>query len=151
MTLRIINLRPPKIAQALVLVAALLHIFTPMRDMTVYSQPVAGAVLGILGFFIMMWGWSLFKNQGTAICPTAVNTYLVTTGIYRYTRNPMYLGVIIVLLGIAIYVGSIPFYLISVIYFIIINHVFCPYEEKKLVTTFGNDYLEYKNRVRRWL
>jgi len=151
MKLQIINLRPPKIAQAFVLVAALLHGLTPMREMVIYSQPVAGAVLGILGFCIMMWGWGLFKKQDTAVCPTAINTHLLTSGIYRFTCNPMYLGVIIILLGIAIAVGSLPFYLVTVLYFIVINHVFCPYEEQKLVATFGDDYLAYKDRGRRWL
>lgn len=84
-------------------------------------------------------------------CPTATNDRLVTTGIYRYTRNPMYLGIIGLLLAIAIHVGTLPFYLAAAVYFIVINHVFCPYEEAKLAATFGDHYNAYRNRVRRWL
>jgi protein-S-isoprenylcysteine O-methyltransferase Ste14 len=105
----------------------------------------------MLGFAIMMWGWWLFKIHATAVCPTVASKQLVTEGIYRVTRNPMYLGLIMMLLAIALGVGTLPFYLVTVVYFFIINNVFCPYEEHKLTQAFGERYSLYRDRVRRWL
>jgi len=151
MNIRIIEYRPPQIAQLFVLAAALLHWATPMKELHLYSRPVAGGILGTVGFAVMMWAWWLFRKSDTAICPTAKTEHLITTGVYRHTRNPMYLGVISMLLALAICVGTLPFYIAAAVYFVVINHVFCPYEENKLAGAFGESYLSYKRRVRRWL
>lgn len=151
MKIRIIDYRTPKIAQLFVLAAALLHWATPLGQLNIYSNQVFGIVLGLVGFGVMMWGWWLFKKADTAICPTAETNQLVTSGAYRLTRNPMYLGVIGMLLAIAIFIGTLPFYLATGAYFLIMNNVFCPYEENKLTVAFGDMYLSYKNGVRRWL
>lgn len=151
MNIRIIDYRPPKIAQVFVLTAALLHWTTPINLLHIYSNHVLGSILGIAGFAVMMWGWWLFKKFDTAICPTAKTECLITTGIYRYTRNPMYLGVVGMLLAVAIIIGTLPFYFAFAAYFVVINNVFCPYEENKLSEAFGDSYLSYKNNVRRWI
>lgn len=151
MKARFIDYRPPRIAQLFVLTAVVLHWATPMSRLHVYSNHPLGVTLGMGGFVIMMWGWWLFKKEDTAICPTAKSEHLVTTGIYRLTRNPMYLGVVAMLLGIAVFVGTVPFYLAAVAFFAVINRVFCPYEENKLGETFGASYLSYKQIVRRWI
>lgn len=151
MNIRIIDYRPPRIALLFFLIAVLLHWTAPINHINDYSSHMFGAVLGAVGFSIMMWGWWLFKKHDVAICPTAETTRLVTHAIYRFTRNPMYLGLILMLVGLAIYVGTLPFYLAAIAYFAVINWVFCPYEEAKLVSVFGQEYLNYKSRVRRWL
>lgn len=151
MTVRIIDYRPPRIAQFLIIAASILHWLTPLNHVYVYANSVVGIVLGIAGFCIMIWGWWLFKRFNTAICPTAMSSFLVTTGIYRLTRNPMYLGMITMLLALAIEVGTLPFYAAAASYFVIINAVFCPYEEQKLMNIFGEDYSIYKKRVGRWI
>lgn len=151
MNFRIIDYRPPKIAQLFILAAVGLHWATPLSQLHVYSNPVAGIILGAAGFLVMMWGWWLFRKFDTAICPTARTDRLVTSGVYRFTRNPMYLGIIAMLLAVAILVGTFPFYLAAAAYFVVINNVFCPYEESKLTEAFGDTYASYKRRVRRWL
>lgn len=151
MNARLIDFRPPRIAQLLVVIAVLLHWLTPLQQTLIYSNPAAGALLGIAGFAAMMQGWWLFRQVDTPICPTASEERLVTRGIYRFTRNPMYLGMVAMLLGMALAVGTLPFYVAAVIYFTVIDLVFCRYEEQKLAIRFGEDYLAYKDRVRRWL
>ena len=93
MSIRIIDCRPPKIALLFLLAAAILHWATPMNQSHTYSNPVLGVILGMVGFVVMMWAWQLFKKFGTAICPTAKTDCLVTTEIYKYTWNPMYMGI----------------------------------------------------------
>ena len=150
MKTQLIDYRPPRIAQLLVLVATLLHWATPLSQLYVYSNQVLGIIFGIGGFGVMMWGWWLFKRYDTAICPTAKTEQLVTSGVYRFSRNPMYLGVVGMLLALAIFVGTFPFYLATAVYFLVMNNVFCPYEENKLSEAFGDTYISYKNKVRRW-
>ena len=151
MNLRLTDFRPPRIAQLLVAIAVLVHWLTPLRQTVIYSNPVAAAVTGIAGLAVMLWGWWLFRQYQTPICPTARAARLVVSGIYRVTRNPMYLGMIAMLIAAALAVGTLPFYLAAGIYFVVIDQAFCPYEERKLALAFGDEYLSYKNRVRRWL
>jgi len=151
MNIRLVDFRPPKIAQLLVAIAVLLHWLTPLRQTIVYSNPAAGAVLGAAGLATMVWGWWLFRQVDTPICPTARAEQLVTFGIYRLTRNPMYLGMVAMLAAAALAAGTLPFYFAAVIYFAMIDLVFCRYEERNLALRFGDAYLAYKNRVRRWL
>lgn len=151
MKIRIIDYRPPRIAQFFVLAAALMHWAIPLSQLQVYSNQVLGIILGVGGFGVMMWGWWLFKRFDTAICPTAKTDCLVTSGVYRVSRNPMYLGVVGMLLAVAIFVGTFPFYLATAAYFLVMNNVFCPYEEHKLSEAFGDTYISYKNKVRRWI
>jgi protein-S-isoprenylcysteine O-methyltransferase Ste14 len=150
-TMKVIDFRPPRIAMLFGLAAAALHWGLPVWNKMRFSYPVFGAVTAAGGFMAMMWGWWLFKKHDVAICPTQKTVRLVTRGIYRFTRNPMYLGFILMLLGLAFFVGTPPFYLAAGAYFVLINWVFCPYEEAKLTGTFGQEFLNYKARVRRWL
>jgi protein-S-isoprenylcysteine O-methyltransferase Ste14 len=151
MNLHIVEIRPPRIAQGLVLLAAAIHFLTPLREASVFENEFAGSLLGLGGFTLMMRAWWSFKTAKTAICPTETATVLVTQGVFRFSRNPMYLGVTLMLLGIALFAGTVPFYVATAAFFLIINGVFCPYEEAQLANTFGAAYLSYQNRVRRWV
>jgi len=133
------------------LLAALGTWVLPARWSHLYSQPDLGIGLGLVGFLIMMWAWWLFKRDNTAICPTAPSSVLVTRGIYRYTRNPMYLGIVAMMAGLALQVGSLLFYLAALAFFVVIDRAFCPYEERKLLHTFGSEYMAYQSAVRRWI
>jgi protein-S-isoprenylcysteine O-methyltransferase Ste14 len=149
--MKIIDMRPPKIAMVLLVVALALHWLLPLWETFKFSSPILGITIGAPGFAIMIWGWRLFQQRKVAICPTAHTDKLVFDGPYRFTRNPMYVGMVAMLLGVAIFMGTLPFFLTVVIYFVILNKVFIPFEEQKLESTFGSEYVEYKRRVRRWL
>jgi protein-S-isoprenylcysteine O-methyltransferase Ste14 len=147
----IIDMSPPKIAMWLTLIAAVIHLsFNIWEDVRI-SWFWGGIILGLGGFSIMMWSWGLFYKRNIGICPKAETTILATNGPYRFTRNPMYLGFVLMLAGIALSVGTPPFYLSAMAYFMIINFVFCPYEESKLISSFGAEYIQYMSKVRRWI
>lgn len=150
MSSKLLEFRPPKIAQFLVAVAVVLHWAIPLR-LELFSNSVLGSVVIAAGFYAMMAGWWLFKKHRTVICPTGSPSSLVVGGIYRITRNPMYLGMFAMLLGLAVIVGSIPFYTAAIAYLLVMDVVFCPYEEEKLLRLFGDDFLRYRTKVRRWL
>lgn len=150
MTSKLLEFRPPRIAQSFVAVAVLLHWAIPLQ-LQLFRSVVAGSLLMLLGFYSMMAGWWLFKKHQTVICPTGTPSSLVAEGVYRFTRNPMYLGIFAMLLGLAMIVGSIPFYTAAIAYIVVMDMVFCPYEEGQLSRQFGDEFLHYKAKVRRWL
>jgi protein-S-isoprenylcysteine O-methyltransferase Ste14 len=145
---RLVGLRPPRIAMALVAAAASLHLLFPLAIL----QPswTGGLLLGSAGFAIMLRAWWLFRRVATPICPTDHATTLLTDDVYRFTRNPMYLGMIMIVLGIAVAVGTAPFYAAAVALFGILNFVFCPFEERRLRAAFPG-FDAYAAGVRRWI
>ncbi len=146
----IIKMRPPRIAAALILAAAIVHWFASNGNSMRFASPRVGAFLGLAGFTLMMWAWLLFKRQNLAVCLPDRTAHITKTGPYRFTRNPMYLGMILMMLGLALFIGTAPFYLSAIVYFGILNFAFCPFEEDKLTAAFGEEYSQYRNRVRRW-
>jgi len=110
-----------------------------------------GVLLLILGFVTTYSGFSAFRKAGTPVRPGDEPTKLVTSGPYLITRNPMYLGLELVLLG-AFFLAKSPFFLIPpIVFFLSINFLQIPFEEKLMTELFGQSYAEYCQRVRRWL
>ena len=135
----------------LLALATVVHVALPALRVMLFSSPVLAICAAVAGFAIMMWAWWLFQKAETAICPTEQSSALVTAGIFRVTRHPMYLGMIMMMAGAALWFGTLPYYLASVVFFLVINQVFCPFEEKKMDETFGEEYFSYRTKVRRWV
>jgi len=110
-----------------------------------------GVVLIGLALGLIVWAAFLFRRAGTNIRPFLPATALVTGGPYEFTRNPMYLGMAGVLLGTAVYMGSITPFIVIPAFMALIGERFIVPEEAKLEAAFGRQYLDYKARVRRWL
>jgi protein-S-isoprenylcysteine O-methyltransferase Ste14 len=151
MSRSLIDHKPPRIAMLLLVAATALHWLTPLGERPASPSIGFAAMLGVAGFTIMTWGWWQFRARKVAICPTAETTQLITDGVFRLTRNPMYLGILLMLTAIAVSVGTVPFAAAAAGFFLVINAVFCPYEETKLEATFRDAYVRYRSRVRRWI
>jgi protein-S-isoprenylcysteine O-methyltransferase Ste14 len=88
---------------------------------------------------------------------TNVNTFnepdkLVTTGVFKYSRNPMYLGFAIAMIGIAIlYQGAISSFLLAVVFFVIVDRWYIKFEERAMLNKFGKEYKLYCQNTRRWI
>jgi protein-S-isoprenylcysteine O-methyltransferase Ste14 len=134
---------------SLVLIAIAIHTFEPL--VLHAAIPIAAGATLAAGFLVMIRAWWLFRQADTAICPTAETTTLVTSDIYAVTRNPMYLGMALMLLSAGLYTGALPFYVATVLFAAVINRHFIPYEEAKLRQKFGETFNEYSRRVRRWI
>ena len=88
---------------------------------------------GVLGLLLAGWGERTFAAEGTEILPASpTNKKLVTRGPFRYTRNPMYLGLVLMAFGFALYFGTLPFYVVPVLLFLLCNFSFIPFEEAKM-------------------
>jgi protein-S-isoprenylcysteine O-methyltransferase Ste14 len=106
----------------------------------------------VLGIALTVAAAALFRREGTELNPTSTtNRKLVTSGPYRFTRNPMYLGLVIVTLGIAFWVGAWPMFLAPIVTFATANWVHVPFEEAKMRNQFGEAFDAYVRKVRRWI
>jgi len=115
------------------------------------SVPVA-VVLTLAGIALGIWGERTFHAAGTEVMPASkTNKEVVTGGPFRFTRNPMYAGLVLLALGIAVYVGTLPFFAVPLLVFLLCNYAFIPFEEAKMRAQHGALYTDYLNRVRRWI
>jgi protein-S-isoprenylcysteine O-methyltransferase Ste14 len=117
-----------------------------------FPLPKLGMALTFIPWILPVWAIAIFRREGTETNPTSsTNRVLVVDGPYRYTRNPMYLGLVLVTLGIAIWVGAWPMFLVPIATFATANWAHIPFEEAKMRRQFAAAYDEYVGRVRRWL
>lgn len=128
-----------------------LHFLMPLAVLVPSPIHLAGAVLVVAGLGIALWAAGLFRSAGTPVVPFTQSTALVTGGIYRWTRNPMYLGMVIALVGLAVLLGTLGAFVPIPFFAWQIRRKFVLPEEAFLEGIFGGRYLEYKARVRRWL
>lgn len=146
------NLVPPVWAMLYSLIALALHFVFPTKLAPYLPNNILAALAMAFGLGLVVWAAGLFQKEKTEINPASLNhKKLITYGPYRYTRNPMYLGLVLILSGLAFFLGTIPVILAPMALFLSLNNVFIPYEESALEKEFGKEYLEYKNQVRRWL
>jgi protein-S-isoprenylcysteine O-methyltransferase Ste14 len=112
---------------------------------------VAGIVLTAAGALLAFTGLGIFLNIGTTTVPFETASTLVTWGPYRYTRNPMYLGLFVTYVGVAaMQVQTWPILLLPLL-FAYIHRIVIPVEEARLHEVFGEAYAQYSARVRRWI
>lgn len=115
------------------------------------SAPSLGILLILLAVGLLAWAAWSFRRRSTTPLPTGTPSALVDAGPYRWTRNPMYLALVIALTSVSPFTGS-PWYLLAPpAFWLIANTVFIPYEEAKLDRLFGQEYQDFRARVRRWL
>lgn len=110
-----------------------------------------GYLLIALGIFLPVWGAQIFKKKETNILPYKSPDKMVTQGPFRLSRNPMYLGMLLVLLGVAIRTGAAESFLFAALFFAVANWWYIPFEEVKMAKVFGQEFDDYKAKVRRWL
>ena len=141
---------PPHVAIGSLVAVIILHYLFP-TPLIPKQYNYLGIVLFVAGLLILFWSFGLFKKKETPILPGRKPTALVIEGPYKFTRNPMYLGVATALLGVAIFLGDILAFLAPIIFFTFVSLRFIPREEKIMENLFGKNYLDYKKKVRRWL
>jgi len=118
-----------------------------------FLRHVVAATIALTGACISLAGVVSFRRAKTTVNPLKPETAssLVTAGIYRFTRNPMYVGLLFVLLGWAVFLSSAGALLGPLAFVLYINRFQIAPEERVLATLFGATYAEYKATVRRWL
>src|SRR6476660_9240897 len=145
-----VKVPPPVWALVYVLLALAISWQLDWPKMPGFPLPLLGIVLVSVPWILPVWAIILFRREGTEVNPTSpTNRKLVTSGPYQFTRNPMYLGLVTLVLGIALWVGEWPMFIAPVAIFATANWVHIPFEEAKMRHQFGATYEDYVERVRR--
>lgn len=146
---------PKVIPPVLFIVAAVLmlfiHQYWPAVQLISAPYRLFGLPVLAVGLGVSAWHKQLFKRLGTNFNTFAEPGILVTEGMFRFSRNPMYLGFAIALLGLFVLLGSLTPLIIVLGFIIITDRWYIRIEEKAMLHKFGNQYFDYKKRVRRWL
>ena len=148
-----LKIPPPIYAISVALLMWLLSRYFPVAQIITSPWNNLGIVLMLLAGLLDLSSLYLFFKKRTTPNPMKpeFTTGLVTNGLYKISRNPMYLGLLTILFGFGVYLGSLtPFLVLPVFYFVITEMQIKP-EERMLEEKFGEEYLAYKNKVRRWL
>ncbi len=112
--------------------------------------PLLGLLPVALGLLVAVQGSRLFARAGTNIVPFTESATLVTNGVFAWSRNPMYLGMLLVLGGAAVLLNTWLPYLVLPAFYTLLRVGFVRVEERLMEATFGEEYLDYRSRVRRW-
>jgi len=141
---------PMWLAFGIILQFVLNEYFPGLRFTTVAGQVIGGVIL-VIGLALLVTAGGLFKQADTDLIPFKDVSALVTTGVYRFTRNPMYLGMALVLLACAVTVGAATAFIVPPVFMAIIHFRFILPEEDMLRELFPDEFPAYCQNVRRWI
>src|SRR5262245_5645072 len=129
---RVSCIEPPKIALIATVAMLVLHVTVPLAIIVPPPFSYAGGVMIALGVAMIVWSRRAFQAAATPITPFTKSTVLIRHGLYLWSRNPMYLGAVLVVLGVAFLLGSATPLLVAVAFFVILQEGFVRYEERLL-------------------
>jgi protein-S-isoprenylcysteine O-methyltransferase Ste14 len=135
----------------LLVLSVLFHIVVPVRVVLHAPFTFFGIILMGLGLVTAIRCRSLFLQNRTTLSPYESPAFLITTGPFRMSRNPVYLAMAAILLGTAVVMGTVVPFVFTGLFILIMDLLFIPDEEERLETIFGEEYRDYKKRVRRWI
>lgn len=145
---------PPLLLTALFAVAmAVAHLAVPSLSFAFPGLTGAGVFLSVVGAVVCIWGVVAFRRARTTVDPTRPEkaSSLVRDGIYRFTRNPMYLGFLLLLGGLALLLGNWLALFVSIAFVPYMNRFQIEPEERALASIFGTEFERFRREVRRWL
>lgn len=145
------RMRPPTLLILCLLLMMTLHLLLPLHSLLSWPLNLAGLLPVGAGFVLASSHARLFRRIGTNIDTFGEPGKLVTTGCFARSRNPMYLGMVIFLGGVALLLGSLSPWIGPVVFGVLVQWVYIPWEERMLAAKFGADYDLYRRRTRRWI
>lgn len=150
-----LELKIPPVVVVLLTGAAmwLASVALPSLAFSFPGRPVAAAALAVAGGVVAVLGVMTFRQARTTVNPFTPQaaSALVTSGIYRFTRNPMYLGMLLLLAGVAVFLGNAAALLLLPAFVGYMNQFQIKPEERALTAIFGPDFTVYRQKVRRWI
>jgi protein-S-isoprenylcysteine O-methyltransferase Ste14 len=142
---------PPLIYLAFLLVGIGLQRYVPLPRLPIAIGRALGAVLIVSSLTLVGWSVRRFRVKGTSVVPVRPATALVIEGPYRLTRNPMYLGMLLLYTGAACWPGLVWPLLLAPLLIWVMTVAVIGREERYLARKFGGDYQRYQAQVRRWV
>tara|TARA_R110002126_G_scaffold146067_14_gene292014 strand:+ start:85 stop:570 length:486 start_codon:yes stop_codon:yes gene_type:complete len=142
---------PPVILLIAILFGAVLEIFLPRPFAPDWAQTYLGPALVVAAVAVAIIAERQFKRAGTSVKPWVPTTAIVTTGLFAFSRNPMYVAMVVLLFGLA-FAGNTLWILTATVGFVGVMHYgVILREEAYLERLFGATYADYRARVRRWI
>ena len=142
---------PPTYVLLALLAMVALHFTFPWRRPVRLPWRLCGVVPLLLGIAVNLKADRAFNERATTVKPFQESAALVTDGVYAISRHPMYLGFVLVLLGVGLLLGSATPFAVVPVFAVLMDRVFIRAEERMMAATFGAAWEEYRSRVRRWL
>ncbi|WP_201619345.1 methyltransferase family protein [Psychrobacter maritimus] len=148
-------LKVPPVAQVIITAAAMYGVskMVPALTFSLNGSTALAVGLGVIGMSLGVMGVTQFRKAQTTPNPQALEkvSSLVTSGIYRYSRNPMYLGLVLILLGWAFYLSHFLAFVLLPVFILYMTRFQIQPEEQMMARKFGKTYQAYLNKVRRWI
>jgi protein-S-isoprenylcysteine O-methyltransferase Ste14 len=144
-------LLPPRLVLMLLVAMGALHMLLPGPTLLAFPYTLVGAAVAALGLVLALSGARLFARVDTNIRTFNEPGVLVTDGPFRWSRNPIYLGFVVLLLGTAILLGTTTPFIAPALFAIVADRWYIAFEERAMQQKFGADYAAYMERTRRWL
>ena len=129
-----------------------------LQIILLFSFPISFDLSSLLGLILILSGISLvfvsfrfMRKMKTTFIPDGTPEVLISSGPFKFSRNPIYLGMLTILVGVAFLMSSLSAIIIAFVFGIIINFTWIAHEEKKLHELFSEDWENYSSKVRRWI
>jgi len=142
---------PPTFFLVCLICMVLFHWIIPIKQINIFPYNLTGILLMIFGIALSFAGSKKFKEEDTNIDTFKNPDKLLTDGLFKYSRNPMYLGFAVALLGLVIVLSTITPCFFFLLFVLITDKWYIKFEETKLIEHFGDQFFEYKSKVRRWI
>ena len=142
---------PPVYLLATLLLMIALWVFSPGPRVIAVPWNLIGVAFVGLGIALNVNGDRQFQRAQTTMNPFGEPRALVTTGVFRHSRHPMYLGMVLLTTGLALFIGYATPLAGPALMWAVLNHRFIPHEERTMSRSFGQQYERYRTSTRRWL
>jgi protein-S-isoprenylcysteine O-methyltransferase Ste14 len=142
---------PPHYFLGAILLAVILHFLLPISEFLALPWRLIGLAPLVIGIVLNLLADQAFKKYDTTVKPFEQSSALVTDGVFRITRNPMYLGMILIVFGVATLLGSIAPFAVVPLFAVVLDRIFIVPEQQQLEDTFGEQFQRYQRRVRKWI
>jgi protein-S-isoprenylcysteine O-methyltransferase Ste14 len=145
------KIMPPTWLLIAILAMLILHFLLPVAKIIPTIWSFTGFVFLASGITLNLIADRAFQRTGTTVKPYQESSYLVTNGVFKISRNPMYLGMVLILTGIAVLLRTLSPLLVVVPFAILIDQIYIRVEEQMLAEKFGAKWQAYKANIGRWL
>jgi len=145
------NVHPPLVALLFIVIAYFLGRFVPLPFLVPPILRNIGLFLTFIGFLFGIGALLEFRKARTTLDPHGSSKQIVSSGVYRFSRNPIYLGFLLMVVGLPLTSGLYWGIIVAPFYIIMMNRLVIQHEEAYLEKKFGKTYTSYTSQVRRWL
>jgi protein-S-isoprenylcysteine O-methyltransferase Ste14 len=142
---------PGSTLAASIITAVVLHYLFPITLLIPFQYNLLGLLIVGFGMYLAFQSVRLLISHNTTVEAGGNPSWLATQCPYSYSRNPIYLGLLLIALGTATILSSLSAFIAPIIFFLVVNTIIIPFEENRLQKNFGIEYERYKGSVRRWL